>query len=676
MPSSYTWNGDAWTDSTGKPVDPSVIASKTYPVRTPAEVGSGIGSFIKRNAGPLAAQTGGEMLGTAAGAALAPETGGMSMMLPLIMGAVGAGAGNVAASKVLPPKYGGTPDASTASEFALGALPSMLGRGVPKAIGAGIASRGAKASTEAAEEFEKATAAASKETHGALAEGIAGPPQTQANVRNVGHLLGSLSGQASDTPIAEARTQAKNTAIDAVMGPIGREMDRLGSPIGDAYKKIKSEGPVSEQTAADIASAAQDVRDDLISPAHSAAGTFAKIKRFVPQNVDPNAEPLGALQQRALGTNQAVALSNVELARLQGEGADLPKEIPGKPPSPNELRDLRQVVNQKLRTANGGDRYALRHLQMVLDKHLDPYLPADIADKRAAYQGFIVNYEKLNPLRRAGTPEQVSDWLFTRDKSVQREIIQNATPTEKDTYQQLFAQRVLSKVDVNLPAKAQSDAIRGALQPYIQNGSVRALYGDAANRQIVSQIYAPLRRAEVAESLKSPVGQRNYGDSFAAKAKATGKVGREAAEAGYQAFYDALPPEQQQILRQVAQPIGPAEPVRLPSTQESLATGLKPNNHSMYIPRFAVASALGTVGAAIGGASAGTGGSYMTRVAIGFGVMAAGSEGYRALMNAGGADLLAKMYSSPGTRAAGTAAFNALVKLGTRKLKEQSDAQQ
>ena len=657
--------------------DGTVYTPEEYPVRTPAEVGAGAGAFLKRAAAPIAAQTGGELAGSAIGAALAPETGGLSVALPLIMGAMGAGGANVVASKKLPPKYGGDPNASKTSDFLWGALPSIAGRGIPKAIGGALAKRAAAGAAEDAAAFEKGAQAGAKETHGALVEGVQGPPPTAEGVRNIGRTLGSPTGQGAQPLTGEARTQATDAATNLVLGPINRMRQKLGEPIGAAYRALKGNTtPIDDKAAADIAEAAQNVSDNMISPSPQARPIFAKIRSFVPQGAPAGQEPLSVLQQRTLGTNAPVKVSNEDLARLTAEPGELPKETAGQPPTLDELREARQVVNERLRSAKGGDAHALLNLQQVIDKHLMEHLPEDIGEKRAAYRGFIKNYDwrDINKLRRAGTPDQVGDWLFNQDKSVTNEVINNANPAEKDAYQQLFAQHILSNVDPNLPPKAQSDAIRKSLQPYIQNGSTRALYGDALSKQVADQIYMPLRRAEVADALKSPAGQRAYGDAFMAKAKASGKSAREAAEAGYQAFYDSLPPAQQQTLRASASPIGQAEPVILPSAQESLSTALKPNGKGMYIPRFAIASALGS--AATLGAGAAGGSSYMLRAGIGFGLLAAGSTGYRALMDAGGADLVAKMYSSAGTRAAGAAGFNALVKLGSRKLKEQPDSAQ
>src|SRR6185437_9122203 len=154
-------------DESGNVVDPS-----QYPVRTPAEVGSTVGGFLKRAAGPIAAQIGGEMGGAAIGTALAPETGGLSLALPVIMGGVGAGAANIAAEKELPPEYGGDPKASKTSDFLYGALPSIAGRGIPAAVGSKIARRAATQTAENAAKFDEAAKAAAEETHGGLVEGV------------------------------------------------------------------------------------------------------------------------------------------------------------------------------------------------------------------------------------------------------------------------------------------------------------------------------------------------------------------------------------------------------------------------------------------------------------------------------------------------------------------------
>lgn len=659
-------------DANGNPVDPG-----TYPVRTPAEVGQGAKAFLKRAAAPIAAQAGGEMAGTALGAALAPETGGMSMALPAILGALGAGAANVGASKMLPKEYGGDPNQSAKSAFLWGAIPAGVGTAATKGLAGALAKRAAAGVEADKAAFEKAAGDVAKQTHGDLLTGVKGPSPTDESVRNIGHALGSASGRAAAPLEGEARTQATDKAMDMVLGPINRMRQKLGEPIGEAYKALKGNSkPIDDAAASDIAEAARNVSDDMVSPSPKAKAIFAKIRSYVPQGGPQGAEPLNVLQQRAFGTNAPVRLENTDLQRLMGEG-DLPKEIPGEPPTLDQLREGRQIINERLRSAKGGDVHALLNLQQVIDKHLMDYLPEDIGAKRASYRGFIKNYDwrDLNRLRRSGTPEQVGDWLFSRDKSVVNEVVKNAGPVERDGYKQLFAQKVLSSVDSNMPAEAQSAALRKAMQPYMQNGATRALYGDATNKHLVDMIYLPVRRAEVAKSLASDQGKKLYTDSFMRAATSAGKADQKAAEAGFQAFRDSLPPTERATLDRVAGVPATTEQPVLPSAQESLASQLKPKGKGMYVPRFAIASGIGSAAALAMGAS-GSGGSYMMRAALGFGALAAGSTGYRAMMNAGGADLLASMYSSPVVSKAGSAAFKALVKLGARKLQEEGNQQQ
>src|SRR6185437_3628060 len=116
-------------DSTGAPVDPTKVKFLTpgraftdigfTPTGQPGHpvqpLGQRILGVLRGNAAPvagqIAGQTGGEALGSLAAAALAPESGGLSLALPLVLGALGAGGANVATSK-LPEKYGGTPGES------------------------------------------------------------------------------------------------------------------------------------------------------------------------------------------------------------------------------------------------------------------------------------------------------------------------------------------------------------------------------------------------------------------------------------------------------------------------------------------------------------------------------------------------------------------------------------
>jgi hypothetical protein len=661
-----------WETEDGTPIPDATLnalvdkTSSANPVRTWPQIASQVGGIAKRNVPAIGAQTLGQMGGEALGeAALAPETGGASL-IPLLLGVLGAGAGNVAANK-LPPEYGGNPDESNTSAFLWGAGPAAVGLGTTKGIGRLMDSRAAQGSADAAEDFEKAAGDTSKQQAGIVEQGIRGEGPTIGRARTMGRQLGSVSGLAAPALEGEERTQATNEATDAVLGPINRMRRKLGEPIGNLYKSLKADPtPLAPEEIGNLQSAAQGVRDSMISRYPKAKAILAQIKALSPPekpafmtSADPNVIP------RAVTPDDFAA---------QEKYLEAKKNY--KPPTWDDIRELRQANNTALRSATGGDAHAMLNLQQQLDDMLMDKLPG-IGPLRNSYRGFIKNYDwrDINKLRASGTPDQVGDWFFNRDKSVVNEVIRNAKPAERDTYRELFAQRALSKVDPNLPAAQQEKAIRDAVAPAMKNGTFRLLYGDRSYSKMLELTHAPAIRAEVADTLKSPAGQKLWADGFMDAAKRSGKADRNAAEAGYNAWINSLPPEQQAIAKRYVQPSAPiGELPVLPNSQQALASHLKANPAKGYFPRFAMGSAAGSAGLALAGGSMGS--PFMLRAALGFGLLSGGAAGWNALMQNGGAEAVSKMYSSPAARKAGSAAFRALVTMGGRAIHQETQQEE
>lgn len=651
-------------------------------------------SAFLRNAAPVAAQTAGQIIGELVGGALAPETGGLSELLPLAMGAAGAGAANVAANR-LPEKYGGTPGESDKAAFLWGAVPAGVGAGITRSIGNRMAARATKASAEDAATFAKQALEEAKRQHGILAEGIEGEPPTRASVARAAHLLGSPSGIAAAPLEGEARTAATNEATEAVLGPINRLRNKLGEPIGKAYESLKgSDEPISPEEAERLSDATKSVRDSLIAPAPKAAAIFQKLRRFGIAAPEPDVGSMRAVETTTGGEVLGREVPKISSTNLQsmspGQISELQKIVasgraPGpedytrilssrpevKPPTADELRELRQYVTQRLQGAQGGDVHALRGLQGAIDDVLVDRLPDNMRQLRGAYRGFIKNYpwSDVNKLRQAGTPEQVGDWLFSRNPAVTNEIIRNGTPEERDTYRELFAQNALSKIDPAAPAAEQQATLKRLIKPYLRNNTVHTLYGNQASRQISDLVYMPSRREIAAKALTSAKGQRLFTDGFMDAAKRSGKADLQAAAAGYQKWFNSLPPETQDTVTKIVQPLSPsgAAPT-LPSPQESLAQRLRQTKKAQ-VPSFIARYGLGAAAMSALGAAAG-GGGFMERAALGFALMAGGAAGYNALMKAGGADLIAKMYAKPSARFLGAATLKLLANLGGRAVHE------
>lgn len=690
-------------DDDGSPVTPedlsaspnvAVVKSAQRAGKKLANAPASLAGWLKQNAPPMAAQMGGEAGGAALGGLLAPETGGLSMAIPLLMGAAGAGAANVAAMKNLPKEYGGDPESSTTSDFMWGAGPAAVGRMIPSAIGKSLGKKMAKGVEATTEGFEKEAAATGEQYRKTIEEGMRGPAVTQADVERVGKSLGSPTGYAGLAPEGEERTQLADIATDAALGPINRMRRKLGEPIGKAYESLKGDAaPISPQSAQDLADAASNISDSLLSPAPKAKAVLNKVKRYAPP---PNGDPAALMEQAAHNMpwkNGDLLPDGRRVVTVQPDGKlivggnegfdeiDPPQASPAAtkytPPTLDELRELRQGVNASLRTAQGGNAHALLGLQQALDTHLMEHLPDDMGAMRKSYRGFIQNYpwRAINKVREIGSPEGVSKWMFDREPSVVNEGIRNATPAEKETYKSMFGNHVLQGVTLEADPEANAKLIRHNLEKYRQNGTLQALYGKDATQMYSNFIHLPARRAIQADSLASTAGKQTYAKGFMNAAKTSGKADLQAAQAGFDAWYGALPPESQAIVRQSVQPLEEMpHPAQLPAPRDVLAQQLKPKEGGkFYAPRFVIASGLGNV--ALGA----TASHYTAAYAIGFGLMMAGNAGSKALMRHGGADLIAKLYASPTGRAAGAAAFRALVTLGGRVLhnaKPQDDDNQ
>lgn len=651
------------------------------------------GAFM-RNAPPIAAMTAGQLLGGAVGDALAPETGGLSLALPLVLRALAAGAGNVAA-KNLPEKFGGTPNESNKAAFLWGAGPSIVGDIPAAAVSSRLASKAAQATAEDTAKFETQAAKTADEQRKLLAEHVAGPPTSRADVARAGHLLGSRTGAAAPTLAGEDLTAATNEATDAVLGPVNRMRETLGKPIGAAYKNLKGgDQRLTPDELSKVSESTQQVREDLISPAPAANATFRQLQRagVMPESgseFKATESQFGGAETIGRGANRAIAPSSTrnlppssiaKLEDMRAKGQPITPEVIARlasehteTPTYNEIRELRQYVNSRLQTAKGGDSHALRGLQNALDNVLVEHLPDNMQALRTSYRGFIKRYpwNDVNQLRRMGTPEEVGQWLFSREPAVTNEIIQNATPRERAVYQQLFAQNTLSKIDPNAPPQEQFRALRSQVAPYLKSGTAQRLYGSQTAKAVSDLVHLPLKRQAAARILTTPAGARQYAEGFMAEAHKSGEAGRAAVMAGYQKWFNALPPELQDTVSQVVQPTAPIDAAKLPSPRQSLQARLKPTVKS-YIPRFAIASALGASAGMALGAASGTGGQFMIRATLGFALMNAGTAAYTTFMETAGAPALAALYSNPSARALGAATYRTLVNAGGRAVHQEA----
>jgi hypothetical protein len=638
---------------------------------------------LKRNAAPVALQGAGQTAGELAGALLAPDTGGASLLLPLLLGAAGAGAGNVAASK-LPKEYGGTPGESKLRSFMWGAIPGAIGGATTKILGRGLGNAAKAAGEEANAEFGKAAEKQAADHLHTLVETIKGEPVTQGHVNQLAKLLG---GQIGGEPLeGAARTAATNDATSAILGPINRMRQKVGAPLGEAYEKLKgTDQRISEEQASDIAEAAQRVRGDLISPSPKAAGVFQKLKSFAPRaEADAPGKlvsgPGGQLlvspqdQMRGLSAGQVGFLQKAEQAKgspltfreTQAALAQMPAED-YKPPTLDELREARQQVDASLRNAKGGDIHALLGYRGTLDKVLSQHLPDNMSDLRNSYAGFIKNYEwrDINKLRAAGSPAEAAQWLFSRDPSVVNEIIGKATPEERGTIRNLFGDHVLSGVDPDASVAEQTKAIQKNLRGPSANGTLNRLYGPEVQEAKNNLIHLPARRAALAKYASSPAGKKIYTDAFVEQAQKSGRTGQQAALAAFNKVASKLSPEDQKFLSEIVQPSPEGAVTEMPTSRDLMKRALVQKRQKQMLSNFLKYE---VAGSALTGAAgiAGGGSSFWIRYGLGWLFVLGTTQGYRAVLDMGGADLIAKMYAKPVGRAAGAAAFRTLALIGGR----------
>lgn len=672
-------------DDDGNPV------GGAYPVTMPSEVPgrmagapSALLGAIKRNAAPLTLQSGGQMAGEAIGAMLPPP---LDIIAPPVLGAAGAGLANIAASR-LPESVGGTPGESKKSAFLWGSIPALIGGVGGSALKARAANKLAKASEEAGQTFEKEAAQEAENQRGIASAGLEGEAPTQATTNRISSLLGLMPGADLSPLTGESRTQATDDAINAVLGPINRMREDVGRPLGEAYKNLKNGGAqISPEEAQGLGDAAKGIREGLIAPAPVARGIFHRLQTILEpdEGMQVAESPFGqenaltgagtkAKQFQTLGSMSPAQVQQLEKLAAENGGVLPPGALQtiaaggSNLPTYDELRELRQFVNQRLRSATGGDVHALRSFQSELDNVLSEHLPDNMSQLRTAYRGFIKNYDwrDINKLRRAGTPEEVGDWFFGQNPSVQREVIEKAKPDERSAYRDLFARRIMSAADPSLPPEQQVAQIRKAAMGYLKSGTVKALYGDQRQGALRDVLYSPIHRAAAAKALNTPVGKQTWLNGFMDQARTSGKADRDAAEAGLNAWIDSLPPEQQATVKRYVQIAPSAETPRLLNPAQALAKQMVSNRSKFTAPRFLVAEGLGALPfAAMTGSM---GGAFMARYAMGFALMSAGTAGYRALMDAGGADVAARMFASPMGRKAGSAAFKTLALIGGRAL--------
>ena len=625
-----------WYDkATGRQAPPDVAkqAETSYAlqqVRTPAEAQqamapSNIG--LQRNIPPIVSQVGGEEMGALVGGMLGGPAGA------IIGGGLGAGLGGLA-SKHFPQRFGGTPEESNLRAFTIPALLGGASRGLPQAARIISLKKVQKALRDQDEAFDKLSQDTAKEVHGRVGEALR-PRPSASNVLELENKTERSPFSLEPTgPIGQAETFRTR---DALLGPINRMRQKYGKMLGLAYQNLKGGGSISAMEATDIADAAQGIQADLFSRAPQAQAIFKKVQSFRPPEV-PNAGSIPGWSAMSDEQREA-AMEKAQFNYIKADEAY-------SPPSLDELRELRQQVNELMRdSARGGDIHALGDFQQALDTHLMPHLPSNMQGLRGTYYQFITNYpwKDVRALRRMGTPDEMAGWMFEKRAGQAVEMVKEANPQELQSYKRLYAQRLFRNVDPNdLPEKQMHILAAGAKN---DGELIKALYGASTGAEITRLVQFPGRAANAVKIWKRPEVQRAWTAAFVKAAGSARAVDQQAAEDAFNELIKSLPPEEQQqfiegLPTQFRPPPTTNQPVLLEPPKEVVRGSLvKSANQPYQVPggrlKWAVPWGLGsllmgqTFGVAYGAGTLGMVGAGMATKA-----------GYRWAVNHGVADIM------------------------------------
>jgi hypothetical protein len=440
-----------------QPLFPSAEAHMIPPSQWPARAKQGAASvpaLLKSMAIPTAAGLGTEAALTALGV---PEAG----VIPLLVRAGAQGVTNVATSKMLPEEWGGTPNMPTWEEFAFGAAPEAL-----RAGGSAIAEHWA--------ERKLAKRA------GQLMESEVGKLDPSAQMVE-GKMLEPAAGVPFPANYAGPElTNATNEARGPAQRTIQAARTKYGQPIGDAYRALKGEEPLTENAAKRLADDAAEIESSMISPGAGTRSWAQRFKAMAPPEVEPEEGEFKAL----IGRDKAAIVKDLG----GGEFADVtpPEAKKYSPPTLDELRNMRQQINLQLQKASGGDVYGLGMLQDRLDDELMNHLPDNMSELRNQYRGFIKRwgYAAERQLNNLGQPQEVADWMFKNPKRAY-DLMKEAGPQDAEKLRQNFLQYIYGDLDTMAPRADQAKAVRAKLAPYMQNPDLAAaVMGPQAGEQM------------------------------------------------------------------------------------------------------------------------------------------------------------------------------------------------
>lgn len=641
-------------------------------IHTPDEVASQVGNAAQRMLAPGAATAVGARGGTLAGEGLAaglelagvPETGGLSLLpavLPPVLGALGAGTANMEATERLPYEWGGNPEQSRLNAFLWGSVPEL-------AIG-GIAAPVLQNKLE-----NRASEAVLNQLHSELKA----PPSAGEGAESLATALDR--GQLGPSPrhaSHESQTAQKFAVRDSMLNPLDRERERLGEPIGDAYKKLKNPGlQLSPAEGAELAEAAHGIEASALAPYPEAQATLRQLQSLAPPPGEVSFEP------RTLTQQKLAAMTPEQQKFFQALEKSHPSSAPStEMPTLDKLRELRQKVNiLKQKSTSGGNIYALKELEQAIDEKLMPYLPDDIRAQHASYASFMQDHSwrEIRNVRGMGLA-RLRNWAFGGDPAESAERLNSIARVANDKEKKILAdsltEHLMKGVDVrNMTAAQQVEQVRSNMKPYFANGTMDMLYGGDALQTMRQIAFAPAHRADLALALEQPKNRQVFMDEWKKAYRAAPKDQQAAFDRGWNAFLQSMPEADRGKF--LLAPVPGAEMPVAPTTEQAMALGMQPNPAGHYgaVP---LAKRRGPIVLSSAGSRllAGSNPALALAAPASVGVVLLSDAGWRAIMDAGMAPYFAKALASPSIKMSAHGLFNMIAAFPQQEMWEGDEGE-
>jgi hypothetical protein len=213
----------------------------------------------------------------------------------------------------------------------------------------------------------------------------------------------------------------------------------------------------------------------------------------------------------------SLGIEHGDIQLPDGEWRPNPARSPKPPPTPDQLRELRQRINLDLQRAQGGNRYGLGALQDVLDDELMERLPANMDNLRTTYRGFIHRwgYLREHQISNLADPNEIVQHVFKNPRDAY-ELYTEATPEQQEQLQERFVQYVWGDLPTTSPNADIAKTVRSRLAPYMRDPkTARAMLGGRAGQAYRNMVMWAKHAPDLAQSLeKSPQWRQAFGESF------------------------------------------------------------------------------------------------------------------------------------------------------------------